>query len=56
MKRSLKFPKNLYRDSGMVEMMFSILVSLIILEYLNSCIIRDYSHFIKGPLPEPYRA
>ena len=41
MKRFLKFSKNLCRDGGVVEMMFSILVSLTILEYLNSRIIRD---------------
>ena len=28
-------------------MMFGILASLIALEYLNSCITRDWSHFIK---------
>jgi len=40
MKRSLNSPKNFSRDGGMVEITFSMVASLIILEYLNSCIIR----------------
>jgi len=41
MKRSLNSPKNFSRDGGMVEITFSILGSLVIVEYLNSRIIRD---------------
>ncbi len=41
MKRSLNSPKNFSRDGSTVEITFSILASLIIVEYLNSCIIRD---------------
>lgn len=49
-------PKNFSRDGGMVGITFNIVASLIILEYLNSGIIRDQSHFIKDPLLKPYTA